>query len=83
MPLLLIPSYLTALVSGAKRRKATVDTVDNNDILEDIIITSTSASSKTPREDKTRDINAFFDEAQPVTAADGSTKQYRICKNCP
>jgi hypothetical protein len=82
VPLLLIPSYLTALVSAAKRHKATVDTVDDDDILEDIVITSTSASSQTPREDKTRDVNAFFDEAQPVTAADGSTKQYRICKNC-
>jgi hypothetical protein len=48
------------------------------------VVTSTSASSATRRrEDKTRDVNAFFEEAQLVPVGDGSTKRYRICKNCP
>jgi hypothetical protein len=76
-------SHLTAIDSGAKRRKGAVDIVDDDGILEDIVITSASAPSATRREEKTRDINAFFDEVQPVTLRDGTTKRYRICKNCP
>ena len=76
-------SRLTAIDSGAKRRKGAVDIVDDDGILEDIVVTSASAPSVTRREEKTRDINAFFDEVQPVTLRDGTTKWYRICKNCP
>jgi hypothetical protein len=75
-------SYLLISVeSGSKRPKGTANTVDDDGILEDIVVTSTSAATR--REDKTRDVNAFFEEAQLVTIGDGSKKRYRICKNCP
>jgi hypothetical protein len=76
-------SCLTAADPGTKRRKGAVDIVDDDGILEDIVLTSTSAPSATRREEKTRDINAFFNEVQPVTLRDGTTKRYRICKKCP
>ena len=83
MPLLHIPIWLTGM-SGAKHLKGASDTVDDDGILEDIVLTSTSASAATRcREAKTHDVNAFFEEAQLVPVGDGSTKQYRICKNCP
>jgi hypothetical protein len=75
-------SELITTGSGAKRRKA-ADSVDDNGVLDDIIVTSASGSMTTRREDKTRDVNAFFDEVQLVTLNGGSTKLYRICKNCP
>ena len=76
-------SHLTAIDSGAKRRKGAVDIVDNDGTLEDIVITSASAPSATRCEEKKCDINAFFDEVQPVTLRNGTTKWYCICKNCP
>ena len=81
-------NHLTDCESGTKRRKSTAITTDSNgidddSILEDIVVTTTSASSASRCEDKTRDVNAFFDEARLFTLQDGSTKCYRICKNCP
>jgi hypothetical protein len=59
VPLLHIPIWLTG-TSGAKHHKGASDTVENNGILEDIVLTSTSASAATRCEEKTRDVNAFF-----------------------
>jgi hypothetical protein len=82
LPLLHIPIWLIGM-SGAKHHKGASDTVDNDGILEDIVLISTSTSAATRREEKTCDVNAFFEEAQLVTVGDGSTKRYCICKNCP
>jgi hypothetical protein len=67
--------------SGAKCCKAT-DSVDDSGVLDDIVVTLASGSMATWHEDKTCDVNAFFNEAQLVTLNDGSTKLYCICKNC-
>jgi hypothetical protein len=74
-------SKLIATGSGAKHRKA-ADSIDNSGVLDDIIVTLASGSTATQCEDKMRDLNAFFDEAQLITLNDGSMKLYRICKNC-
>ena len=76
-------NYLTDCESGTKHRKSTTittdsDGIDNDGILEDIVVMTTSASSASHHEDKTCDVNAFFDEAQLFTLQDGSKKSYRI-----
>jgi hypothetical protein len=76
-------SHLTPVDSGTKYHKGAVDIVDDDGILEDIVIISTSAPLATCHEGKTHDINALFDEVQPITLHDGTTKWYCICKNCP
>lgn len=65
-------SCLTAADPGTKCRKGAVDIVNDDGILEDIVLTSTSAPSATHCEEKTWDINAFFNEVQPIT--------FRVCK---
>jgi len=72
---------LTSTGSGPKRCKA-ADVIDSDDILIDIAVTSAAKPSTTRRDEKTRDVNAFFDEPKLVTLGDGSTKLYRICKHC-
>ena len=52
-------NYLTDCESGTKRHKSTAittdsDGIDDDGILEDIVVTTTSASSASHREDKTR-----------------------------
>jgi hypothetical protein len=83
VPLLHIPIWLTGTL-GAKHHKGASDNVDEDGILEDIILTSTSVSAATHRcEAKTCDVDAFFEEAQLFPIGDGSTKRYRMCKNFP
>ena len=80
-PRLFAGSQLTVIESGPKRRKG-VNTVDEDGVLEDIIVTSTSGPSSTRREEKTRDISVFFNDAQLVTLSNGSMKLYHFGKNC-
>jgi hypothetical protein len=80
-------NYLTDCESGTKHRKSTAittdsDGIDDDGIPEDIVVTTTSTSSASHHEDKTCDVNAFFNEAQLFTLQDGSAKCYCICKNC-
>ena len=66
---------LTSTGSGLKRHKA-AEIVDSDGILVDIALTSASGPSTTRRDEKTRDVNAFFDEPKLMTLGDGSTKLY-------
>jgi hypothetical protein len=73
---------LTIIKSGSKCRKG-INIVVEDGVLEDIIVTSVSRSSVTHHEEKTCEVNTFFNDAQLVTLGNSSTKLYHFCKSCP
>jgi hypothetical protein len=73
---LLITIYL------AKRPRYDPDVVDSEGLLEDVDVQSVR-NAGTSREDKSRDIDEFFEAPVERLGKNGVTKKYRKCKTCP
>jgi hypothetical protein len=67
---------------SAKRPRVETDVVDNEGLLKDVDVQSAKASGIS-REDKSRDIDEFFEIAVDRIGTNGVTKKHRMCKKCP